>query len=188
MEKKFSSFIIKLVKQALKEYREETEESKKEIKELKEEKKQKRVIVLYDYENIDLQPNFKVVDFKKLREKILEIGQIDFAFVFIPQHCIYDVMRKKINDEGFEIIVCQKKSKQETGKLEDTVDIDLIRIGMRFLEYNEITDMVIVSGDEHMIELVKEAHKRNKKVHIYGTEQISSALKDLIEHVDKVPI
>lgn len=147
----------------------------------------KRLVVLFDYENIILQPNFETVDFKQLQKRLLEISEISFAFIFVPFHCVYNLLRDRVNDFGFEIIVCQKRNKFETGVLEDTVDIDIIRMGIKFLNYVEITDIVIVSGDAHMIELVKEVKNKGKRIHIFGTNEIASCLINIGDFIEKVP-
>lgn len=152
-------------------------------------KKQRRLVALYDYENIDLAPNFQAVDFAKLRNQLLEIGEIIFSIVFLPPYCVNSAIKKRINNEGFKTVVCDKVSKRESDKIEDTVDIEIIEWGLKFIEECErITDIVVISNDAHMIELIKEAKNRGKTVHLFGTDEISACLRDLVEHVEEVPV
>lgn len=139
-----------------------------------------RIIVIVDYENIVLGPDFKKINFQKLREKILEIGSIDFAFVFIPPHCSDSLLREKINNEGFDIIICSKQSKEVVDIIEDTVDIEMIRFSFKFSQYDEITDIIIISDDKHMREAEREIKNKGKKVHRWGKKDIFSCLEDII--------
>ncbi|KKR88900.1 MAG: hypothetical protein UW50_C0001G0021 [Candidatus Wolfebacteria bacterium GW2011_GWA1_44_24] len=146
-------------------------------------KKNRQMVVLIDYENISRQAIMegKILDFKKFRDELLEIGNIDFAFVFIYPDMFYGL--PEITDLGFEIIACPKRT-VETYKIEDTVDIHIIRIGLKLLRYKEITDIVIVSNDRHMAEIIKEAKNHGKTVHLFGTKSVSSSLKKILESSD----
>lgn len=151
----------------------------------------RRIIVLMDYENIAINAikSGLVVDFKKLRDEIKQIGRIDFAFVVVPDQNFYALPMADMHNLGFDIIVCPKR-KLDSQKLEDAVDMSIIRIGWTFLRYEEITDVVVISNDFHMIELVREAEKQGKEVHLFGLDQISSALKSILDPVKihKVPL
>lgn len=140
-------------------------------------------VVLVDYENIKYNATIRggLVDFKKLREIILEeIGEILFSFVFIPDHKAVD-LPADINSEGFEIITCQR-TKEETGKLEDSVDIHMIKMGMKFCAIREISDIVIVGHDGHMTHLVSDGHNRKIKITVIGQKTVMS--KALTKVVD----
>lgn len=150
--------------------------------------KDKRVLVLGDYENLALNQDFNKIDWKKLISLILEIGKIDFAFMFAPPYCL-NTLPEEINDWGFEAIMCQKRHKDKNSeKLEDTVDIHIIRFGMKFLHHKEITDIVILGNDVHMVELIKEARLKKVDVHVWGLNEISSALIRIVPDAKKVPL
>lgn len=142
----------------------------------------RKTIALIDFENIKKSATIKggIIDFKKLREMVANIGEILFSFVFIPDHRSVD-LPSDINSEGFEVIVCQR-TKDGTGKLEDTVDVHIIKMGMKFCNFQEVTDIVIVGHDGHMIHLVSEANNRKKKVSSIGIKEVMS--KALIRVVD----
>lgn len=144
-------------------------------------KKRKKIVALIDFENISRHAvdKGKIVDFKKLHELLLDFGEIIFAFVFIPDHYLYS-LPDNLNNLGFDIIICQTL-KEESEKVEDSVDINIIQIGMKFTDLEEITDIVIVSHDKHMVHLVREAKNRNKEVSVVGTEKISYILRQVVD-------
>ncbi|MEW5907805.1 MAG: NYN domain-containing protein [Patescibacteria group bacterium] len=147
---------------------------------LKKKKKERKTIVLIDYENISFKAIEKgeIIDFQKLHEFLLEFGEIIFAFIFLPDHRVYS-LPENLSDLGFEIVLCQKTI--ESDKTEDTVDIHLIQSGMKFCNFSEITDIIVVGHDKHMTHLIKEAKNRKKQVSIIGTEKISNVLKQVID-------
>lgn len=154
-----------------------------------ERKSNRRLVVFVDYENIALNDDFKRIDWDKLLDLILGIGEIDFAFVFAPPYCL-NTLSEEVNDWGFEAIdktICQKR-KKNSDKLEDTVDIHIIRFGLKFIQYKGITDIVIIGNDTHMAELKKEAKLKKVKVHIWGLNEISSALIRIVPDAKKVPL
>ncbi|MBI4692352.1 MAG: NYN domain-containing protein [Candidatus Terrybacteria bacterium] len=144
-------------------------------------KKRKKIIALIDFENISRHAvdQGKIIDFKKLHQLLSEFGEIVFAFVFIPDHYVYS-LPDDLNNLGFEIILCQKM-KDDSDKLEDTVDINIIQTGMKFCLFDEITDIVMVGHDRHMTYLIKEAKNRKKVASVIGTEKISSILKQVVD-------
>lgn len=145
-------------------------------------KKKRCAVVLVDFENIKYNAAIKggLVDFKKLHEMIKEIGEILFAYVFIPDHKGVD-LPSDINDRGFEIVLCQR-TKDDTGNLEDSVDIHMIKKGIKYCNFQEVSDIVIVGNDGHMIHLVSEVENRGKKVTLIGIKELMS--KVLIKVVD----
>lgn len=148
---------------------------------------ERRVVVLGDYENFALGPNFYRIDWEKLRDIILEeIGEIDFAFIFAPSHCL-NTLPEEINDWGFEAVVCQKR-RGDSQKLEDTADIHIIRAGMKFLHYKEITDIVILGSDLHMAELIREAKLKKVKVHMWSNNDFHPALVRIMPEINKFPL
>lgn len=144
-------------------------------------KKTKKIIVLIDLENISQHAVEKgqIVDFEALRNFSLSFGEIIFSFIFLPDHYVYS-LPNNLNDLGFEIILCQKIV-EGSDKPEDTVDLRIIQCGMKFIDFPEITDIVIVGHDKHMVHLIKEAKNRGKKISLIGTEKIAGTLKRIVD-------
>jgi uncharacterized LabA/DUF88 family protein len=152
--------------------------------------KKERVVVLIDYENISLSAadKGKIVDFEKLHNFLLEFGEIISAFVFVPDHCVYS-LPDNLNELGFEIILCQKR-KIGSEKLEDRVDISLIKMGMKFCYFKEITHVVVVTNDGHMSEPISFAKNMKKKVSLFGTSKIAYILTKIVtlENIHEIPL
>lgn len=135
-------------------------------------------VVLVDFENVkrNATVNGGLVDFEKLRDIITEeIGEILFSFVFIPDHKDEAIgLPPDINDRGFEIVVCQRT--KDTDKLEDTVDVHIIKMGIKFCNFEEVSNIVIVGHDGHMSHLVSEAKNRKKRITIIGIKELMSRI------------
>lgn len=144
-----------------------------------EKRNRRKLVALVDYENISRHAVElgKVVDFTKLHKELTEIGEIIFAIVFTPVNYAYS-LPADLNNLGFKIVLCQKFLK--SNKLEDAVDINIIMDGIKFCQFDEITDIVIVSQDRHMVHLASEAKNRKKKLTIYGLDQISRVLVQVV--------
>lgn len=155
-------------------------------------KSEKRLAVLIDYVNIDMMDGAanhgKVLDFKKLREKCLEIGAIEELLVFIPEHWVDNLPR--ISHLGFDIFVCQG-IKNGSSKIEDRVDIHIIRKGWKLLKNSSsITDFILVGHDGHMLEWIKDVQLQGKDVHIFSGEKLNFFLKEVVpkERLYPVPL
>ena len=152
--------------------------------------KKRKVVAFVDYDNIASAAieEGKIIDFRKLRNELLKIGKIEFAFICIPADRVYNlpIGNGGVIDLGFHILLCPKRS-IESDKLEDSVDIHIIQSGLKFIDYEEITDVVIVSNDRHMIELAKQAQNYGKKVSLFGTDKISSMLKRVVGQANVRP-
>lgn len=151
----------------------------------KSELEKKKLAILVDYANIAKQfaPEKKILDFEKLLEECLKLGSIEDAFVFIPDGW-YDI--PQINKLGFEIITCQGV-KEDSEKIEDRVDIHIIRRAWKMLLSQTITDFVLIGHDRHMLEWVKDVKFSNKKIHIFAGEKLSRILKE-VRGVDLHPL
>lgn len=149
-----------------------------------------KLVALIDFENISRHAvdEGKIIDFIKLHEFLSGIGEIIFAFIFVPDHYVYS-LPNNLNDLGFGIILCQKLV-EGSEKLEDTVDIHIIQTGMKFINFPEITDIVIISHDKHMVHLLKEAKNFRKTISIISTEKISQILKKVVDlkNIYKLPL
>jgi len=104
----------------------------------------------------------------------LKLGSIEDAFVFIPDGW-YNA--PQVNKLGFEIITCQ--GVKESEKIEDRVDIHIIRRAWKLAQDSRITDFVLVGHDHHMLEWIKDVKFSNKKIHIFAGEKISYILKEV---------
>lgn len=140
--------------------------------------KPKKLIALVDFENISMAATEqgKIVDFEELNRFLTEIGQMVFVFIFLPEHYLYSI-GENLNNLGFTIVVPQKLKAGD--KIEDTADISIIQTGMKFLEFPELSGLVVVSNDRHMIHLIAEAKNRQKEVFVFGTDKLSSILKQV---------
>lgn len=149
----------------------------------------RKVVAVVDYENVMRYAVEKggIVDFIKLNEMILEIGEIIFGFVFVPLNYVNN-LHPDINNCGFEIILCQKQKKDESDKIEDTVDIHIIQLLEEFKNFKEITDFVIVGDDGHMINISKKIKNRKKDVTFIGSHNISSIIKRIIGRYEDIPL
>lgn len=151
----------------------------------------KKVIAFVDLENITqtVVEKGKIIDFEKLSEFIRTFGEVVFADIYIPEN-YFDFIRSNfynLNLLGFRIICC-KKMADGSDKIEDTVDINMIKDGMKYLEIApDITHIVIVGNDKHMAHLINEAKNRKKEVILIGTDEISSVLKKVVS-MDKIKL
>lgn len=151
-------------------------------------KKRKRLVAFIDYDNVDSQMRKRneSLDFVILMKALTEIGEVDFAAVFIPFGSYHSLPR--INNLGFEIIVCQKMDDfvlEPREKKEDKVDSRMAIAGMNFLQYKEVTDFVILTHDKHVIEFASEIIKRKKKITFFARyEDMGRELKDFIENYE----
>ncbi|MBI4993675.1 NYN domain-containing protein [Candidatus Wolfebacteria bacterium] len=179
--KRLKDFLKKLLKKLVKEVIEESSALTAE----------KRIVVFIDFENIIKNLEFNIsIDFKKLRSMLLEIGNIDFVNVYIPSHLIgYDEMLREFDDFGCRFIYCPKSAvKTDTIKLEDTVDIHMIKDAQYFAQFKEITGLVIMSADKHMVHCVNAFKNDGKIVHVWTSGNISPSLKATSDIFGKVPI
>lgn len=153
-------------------------------------KGRKKLAILVDYMNIDLMDGVanvgRALDFKKLREKCLEIGAVEEAIVFVPGHWADGL--PEIGHLGFEIVVCQGV-KNGSNKIEDRVDIHIIRKGWRLLKNSPSIDgFVLVGHDGHMLEWIKDAQLQGKDVYIFSGEKLNFFLKEVIPRERLYPV
>lgn len=147
-------------------------------------KKEKNLLVLIDYDNIDsrLMNREKKLDFAELMIMLVEIGKVKHAFVFMPFQSYHGL--ENINNLGYEIIICQKMDiLVETGKREDKVDTRMQMLAEDFLDYKEITDVVILTHDRHSIETASKAVKHKKIVSYFAIKnEMAKQLQDFIKN------
>ncbi len=149
-------------------------------------KRRRRLVAFIDYDNIDsnLRKYEQRLDFVELMKQFLEIGEVDFAAVFIPFGSYHSL--PKINNLGYEIIVCQKMDDfilEPREKKEDKVDSRMAIMGMNFLRHKEITDFVILTHDRHSVEIASEAIKSKKKLTFFAYhEDMGRELKEFVEN------
>ncbi|MBU4224173.1 NYN domain-containing protein [Patescibacteria group bacterium] len=147
-------------------------------------KKRRILIAFIDYDNVDSQmrKHNESLDFAELMKQFLEIGEVDFAAIFVPFGSYHSL--PKVNNLGFEIVVCQKMdSLADSEKREDKVDSRMAIMGISFLRYKEITDFVILTHDKHIIELASEVIKKRKTLTFFAyTKEMGRELKDFVEN------
>lgn len=140
-------------------------------------KKEKRTFAVFmDYSNLEKNiPLDKYRNFSWLLDPILEIGKIIFAFVFVPENLmgrapIYQLS----NIHGFHIEVCPRQMSGVVSKDADTVDAKLCELARALIDYTEVTDVVIISGDADFGPLVNHAIFQQKKVTVVSADKAMS--------------
>lgn len=152
-------------------------------------KKRRRLIAFIDYDNVDswMRKHNETLDFVGLMKEFKKIGEVDLALVWIPFGSYHSLPR--INDLGFEVIVCQKLDDfmfEPREKKEDKVDSRIaIAAAANFLRYCEITDFVFLTHDKHIVELASEMIKKNKKLIFFAYfEHMRWELKEFIANYE----
>lgn len=148
--------------------------------------KKRRIVALIDYDNISSAlAKYKLkLNFADLMLQMTNLGKVDFALVFIPYSSYHYLT--KINNLGYELVVCQKMDPlQEAEKREDKVDSRMAMVGKSFLEYKEITDVILITHDKHSIELASEVIKAGKGLIYFSLEDdMGEELLDFIKSYD----
>lgn len=143
----------------------------------------RRIVALIDYDNINSAlANYKLkLNFADLMLQMTNFGKVDFALVFIPYSSYHYL--PKINNLGYEMVVCQKMDPlQDAEKREDKVDSRMAMVGKSFLEYKEITDVILMTHDKHSIEFASEVIKAGKGLIYFALEDnMSEELNDFIK-------
>ena len=125
----------------------------------------------------------KVVDWQALKRLLAGRGPIVLPILFAPAGLthIFTAARR----QGF-FIVAAPEARYDADKLEDSVDIDLIRLGEALgLISDPDIGFMVVSNDRHMTNLVASLQFLGKEVMIVGTEDIAGAMKE-VAGVDSV--
>lgn len=148
--------------------------------------------VIVDYKNIadEATPEYKILDFEKLREKCLEIAPTIACFLFVPDHWVNTSSVAEAQKYGFFIICCYGV-KEFSESIEDSVDIHIIKFVEKILVSNKkITDICLVGSDKHMNEWVQSAQWAGKKIHIFTGKKLSHILKETVnsENIHLVPL
>ncbi len=146
--------------------------------------KKNRLAILIDYENISREASLqgKVLDLDKVLEECLEIGIIDFCFVFVPAHLVSYRLPEYIYNKGAYIVSCPSAYNMNTQlKEKDRVDTIMSEIGLKLTERSDLTHIVIVSHDGDFLRLANNAKHHGKKVIVIAGENISFALKKVVE-------
>ncbi len=145
-------------------------------------KKKGNIIVLIDYDNISsaLSERQLKLDFADLMIQSSNLGKVDFALIFTPLGSYHTL--PKVNNLGYEIIICQKINSNHSEKREDKVDSRMAMIGKSFLAYKEITHVVLMTHDKHSIELASEVIKSGKQLVYFALkENMGQELKEFID-------
>ncbi len=150
------------------------------------------MVVIVDYKNIadEATSKYKILDFKKLREKCLEIVPVIASFVFIPDHWANIASMAEAQKYGFFIMCCYG-IKEYFESIEDSVDIHIIKFVEKILVSNKnITDLCLVGGDKHMNHWIQSAQWVGKKIHIFSGENLSHILREVVseEDIHQVPL
>ena len=150
-----------------------------------------------DYQNVALANEailaHKILDFEMLRQKCLEIGPVAACFLFIPSHWVDKESVKEAQKNCFFIIACHGLSIREGNhhKIEDSVDIHIIKfVKSLLLDNSDITDIVVVGSDRHMLHFIQPAKWQNKVVHIFSGAELASVLKEVVflKNISPLPL
>lgn len=156
-----------------------------------EKKNQNRLAILIDYENISREASLqgKILDFDKVLEECLEVGSIDFAFVFVPAHLVSYRLPEYIYNKGFYIVSCPSAFNSNTQlKEKDRVDTIMSEMGSKLVERSDLTHLVIVSRDGDFVRLANQAKFHGKKVIAVAGEHISYVLKQVVDAIYPLPL
>lgn len=153
--------------------------------------KTKKAVIAIDFDNIYsyLKDNNKVFDYAgfvlELTEKFC--FEIDILRIFTPYDS-YRLIPDSANSLGYTIEICQKMDhpNESVWKREDKVDSYMYMSLRNFLEYPQITHVVILSHDKHSIELFSQAILKRKKV-IYFADKNKMKV-ELLDVIDKFKI
>lgn len=147
-------------------------------------KKENKLLVLIDHDNIDghLRGHGLRLDFSGLMRELLKIGKVKHTLLFIPFGS-YHGLPSDINNLGYEIIVCQKMDiSGDSEKREDKVDSRMALMAKNFLDYSEITHVVILTHDKHSIEVSSEIVKEGKTPIYFAIEnEMAGELREFIK-------
>lgn len=153
----------------------------------KKKEKQRKLVVVVDYQNVALANEailaHKILDFEMLRQRCLEIGPVAACFLFIPSHWVDKESVKEAEKNCFFVITCHGVSAQNgtNHKIEDSVDIHIIKfVSSLLLDNSDITDIVVVGSDRHMLHFIQPAKWQDKTVHIFSGAELASVLKEVI--------
>lgn len=139
------------------------------------------VVALIDSDNVDgvLRDSKKKLDFYKLMKEFLKLGKIHFVFLFIPFGSYHSLPR--VNNLGYEIVVCQKMDTKtkEPEKREDKVDSRMAMVGRNFLDCQEVGTIVLLTHDKHSLELAGEVLKKGKRLIYFADRESVSTSPEL---------
>lgn len=150
----------------------------------------KSMVVIIDYKNVadTATSEYKILDFKKLREKCLEISPVIACFVFIPDHWTNISSMAEAQRYGFFVMCCYGV-KDFPDTIEDSVDIHIIKFVEKLLVSNKkITDICLVGCDKDMNHWVQSAQWGGKKIHIFAGKNLSHILRDSVNAEDIHPV
>jgi len=152
-----------------------------------------RVAVLVDYENITraVAVGGKILDLDALLRQCLELGHVEFPFLFVPIHLVSYHLPPRLNEKSFYVVACPSKNGQgqsEQLKEKDRVDTIMTELGCKLVEHSDIDTLVVVSHDGDFVRLANFGRFHGKKVIAIAGEKISHLLKQIVEVVLPVPV
>jgi len=157
-----------------------------------ESERKKRVAVFVDYENIAhaIVEQGKILDLDALLTQCLELGNIEFSFLFVPTHMVSYYLPPRLNEKGFYVLACpgRKNGHNGSNKEKDRVDTIMTEIGYKLVEHSDIDIVVIVSHDGDFVRLANFARMHGKKVIAIAGPKISYLLKQVVEVVLPIPV
>ena len=156
-------------------------------------KRRKRVVIAIDFDNIFsyLKKRNKVFDYAGF---VLEIRkkfgfEIDALRIFAPYDSYRDIP-ENANGLGYIIEICQKMDHPDENvwKREDKVDSYMYMSLRNFIEYPQITHVVILSNDKHSKELLTQSILKDKDVIYFADKnEMNVEILDIIDKF-KIPV
>jgi len=149
------------------------------------EPKIKRCVVAVDWDNVKsnlrVDKQFDFAGFVKILVNDLDFKIGDLR-LYLP-HSSYYELPNNVNRLGYSIEICQKLDEFiSADKREDKVDSVMATVVGRFLNFQEITHVVILTHDFHSAELIAESFKQRKKVIIFAYK--NKMKPELVELID----
>jgi len=151
---------------------------------IKKERKESKILVLIDWENLQLGfirqggDFFHEGHFEYFLERLTEIGEVIFVFVFAPLHLESSYL-EMFHKRGFYHIACPRIA-TKNGGVKDTTDEKIINFGKEAIsQLSGLTHLCLVSGDRDLAELGYFAKRHGLKI-IIGAPNINSISGEMV--------
>lgn len=151
--------------------------------------KKRNFVVLLDIANIDIGESRRFIEEKKERwsrlsgfiKEILEYGEISFVFAFFPEDYFrsFPILEFLQRFQAFPV-VCPPQTSGVILKDVDRVDTIMNRMGQKFLNFAEVTDLIICTGDADFQPLAVDGWWGGKRVTVVsGKEALSTRFEKM---------
>jgi uncharacterized LabA/DUF88 family protein len=163
-----------------------------------EEREMKKIAIFVDGSNFGAalkQVPFRV-DYKKMREYFATFGELigSFYFTALPPAGQASPIRQltdSLQYSGWTLVT--KETKTHFGKTKGNMDIDLVIKAVRLLDYEAVTDLILLSGDgdfKPMVEYLQENGVRVTVISYYsrdGNNMMADELRRCVHEFINLP-